>query len=55
MRLLMQWIAFVLFFHSLGVCEKPLRTNHIHRISKDKYNLILGFVKSEGKFDIPVK
>ena len=55
MCLLMQCIVFVLFYNSLGVCGKPPRTNYIHPISKDKYNLILSFVKSEGKCDIPVK
>ena len=55
MCLLMQCIVFVLFYNSLGVCGKSLRTNYIHLISKDKYNLILSFVKSEGKCDISVK
>ena len=55
MRFLMPCIVFVLFYNSLGVCGKPLRTNHIHPISTEKYNLILSFVKSEGKCDIPVK
>ena len=54
MCLLMQCIVFVLFYNSLGVCVKPLRTNYIHPISKDKYNLILSFAKSEGKCDIPM-
>ena len=47
--------VFALFYNSLGVCAKPPRTNYIHLISKEKYNLILSFVKSEGKYDIPVK
>ena len=55
MCLLMPCIIFVLFYNSLGVCGKPPRTNCIHPIPKDKYNLILIFVKSEGKCDIPVK
>ena len=55
MRLLMQCIVFVPFYNRLWVCGKPPRTNYIHPISKDKYNLILRFVKSEGKCDIPVK
>ena len=55
MCLLMQCIVFVLFYNSLGVCGKPPKTNYIHTISKDKYNLILSFIKSEGKCDIPVK
>ena len=43
-----------LFYNSLGVCGKPTRTNYIHPISKDKYNLILSFIKFEGKCDFPV-
>ena len=55
MCLLMQCIAFILFYNSLGVCGKPPRINYIYLISKDKYNLILRFVKSGGKCDTPVK
>ena len=47
-------IVFPLFYNSLGVCGKPTRTNYIHPISKDKYNLILSFIKFEGKCDFPV-
>ena len=55
MCLLMQCIAFILFYNSLGVCGKPPRINYIYLISKDKYNLILRFVKSGGKCDTRVK
>ena len=51
----MQCMVFVLSYNSLRVCGKLERTNYIHPISKDKYNLILSFVKSERKYDIPVK
>ena len=55
MCLLMQCTVFVLFYNSLGVCGKPPRTNSMYPNLKDKYNLILSFVKSEGKCDILVK
>ena len=55
MCLLMQCIEFVLFYSTLGVCGKPPRTNYTHPISKGNHNLILSFIKSEGKCDIPVK
>ena len=34
-------IEIALFYNSLRICGKPLRSNYIHLISGDKYNLIL--------------
>ena len=54
MYLLILCIMVALFYNSLGVCGKPTKTNYIHSISKDKYNLVLSFIKFEEKRDIPV-